>query len=67
MNYSIWFLDQDDKTKLVPASFLTFYNSYVRKIDFSLKSVIVITIMISLHKETNLHCFNLLVLFTLLL
>ena len=49
------FLDQDNKTKLVPAS-----SSYVflellwKKKKFSLKSAIVITVLIYLHcKETN--------------
>ena len=45
MNHPIMFLDEDNRTKLVPAS---------RKINFSVKSVIVITVIISLHyKETN--------------
>ena len=49
MNHPIWFLDPDNKAKLVPASF-----SYERKINFSLESVIVITVTIYLpYKETN--------------
>ena len=52
MNHPIMLLDRDNKKKLVPASFER--NSYERKIDFSLKCVIVITVIISLHyKETN--------------
>ena len=63
MNYPIMILDRDNKTKLLPASFSYFLELYKRKINFSLKSVIVITVIISLHyKETNLT-----VLFTLLL
>ena len=54
MNHSIMFLDRDNKTKLVSASFSYFLNSYERKISFSLKNVIVITFIISLdYKETN--------------
>ena len=55
MNHPIVFLNQGNKTKLVPAFFFfPFENSYERKIDFSLKCVIVITVIISLHyKETN--------------
>ena len=39
------FLDRDNKKKLVMVLFLTFQKSYERKIIFSLKSVIVITVM----------------------
>ena len=54
MNYEIVFLNRDNKTKLVSAAFFTFYKPYERKIDFSLKSVIVATVIISLHyKETD--------------
>ena len=37
MSYLMMFLDKDNEAKLVPASFLTFWNSYERKINFSLK------------------------------
>ena len=47
MNHPIWFLDRDDKAKLVPASF-----SYERKINFSLVIVITVTIYLP-YKETN--------------
>ena len=54
MNHPIMFLDRNDKMKLVPVFFLTFKNSYEREMNFSLKRVIVITAIISLHyKETN--------------
>ena len=47
--------DGDNKTKLVPASFSYFLELLQEKIlILSLKSVIVTTVMISLHyKETN--------------
>ena len=46
MNNPIKYLDGDNKTNLVPA--------YERKINFSVKRVIDITIIISLHyKEAN--------------
>ena len=55
MNHPIMFLDRVIKIKLVPAIFfLLFKNYYERKIIFSLKSVIVIIAIMSLHfKETN--------------
>ena len=54
MNHPIIFLDQNNKTKLVPAFFRTFQNSYEKKISFSLKTVMVITVIISLnYKKTN--------------
>ena len=54
VNHRIMFFDQDNKTKLVPVFSLIFQKFYERKINFSLKSVIDITVTISLHsKETN--------------
>ena len=54
MNRPIMFLDRDNKTKLVPASFSYFLELLRQKNRFSLKSVIVITVIISLHyTETN--------------
>ena len=55
MNHSIMLFDGDNKTKLVPASFSYFLELLQEKIlILSLKSVIVTTVMISLHyKETN--------------
>ena len=54
VNHRIMFFDQDNKTKLVPVFSLIFQKFYERKINFSLKSVIDITVIISLHnKETN--------------
>ena len=55
MNHPIMFLDRDNKTKLVPASFTYFiFNFYEKKINFSLKNVLVIIVIIFLHyKETN--------------
>ena len=51
MNHQIMFLDRDNKTKLVPASFSYFLK---HKIIFNLKSVIVTTVIVSRHhKETN--------------
>ena len=48
MNHPIIFFDRDNKTKLVPASISYFLES------FSLKNVVIITVVISLHyKETN--------------
>ena len=45
------FLDWDNKTNLVSVSFSCFLEE---KINFRLKSVIAITVIISLHyKETN--------------
>ena len=50
MNHPIMFLDRDNKAKLVPASFSYFLELLWEKN----KSVIVITVIISLHyKETN--------------
>ena len=47
----IMFLDRDNKTNLVPVSFPCFLEE---KKNFRLKSVIAITVIISLHyKETN--------------
>ena len=48
-------LDQNNETKLVPASF-----SYFLKVNFSLKSVIGITAMISLHVKNPIKLFYLL-------
>ena len=45
MDHPIMFLDGDNKTKLMLPSFSYFQNSYERKIDFSLKSVTVITVL----------------------
>ena len=46
MNHPIMFLDRDNKTKLVP--------TLIREKKISLKSVIVLTVIISLYyKETN--------------
>ena len=55
MNHPIMFLDRDNKTKLVPASFTYFiFIFYEKKINFSLKNVLVIIVIIFLHyKETN--------------
>ena len=54
MSYPIMFLDRDNKAKLVRASFSYFLEPYERKINFVLKSVIVITVIIFLdYKETN--------------
>ena len=36
MNRPILFLDRDNKTKLVPAFFLAFYNFYVKKIRLTI-------------------------------
>ena len=48
------FLDQENKAKAVPASFSYFTELFWEKSKFSSKSVIVTTIIISLHyKETN--------------
>ena len=54
MNHPITFLDLDNITKLVPASFSYFLKFYKRKINFSLKSAIVVPVTVSLlYKETN--------------
>ena len=54
MNHPIKPLDGDNKTKLVPDSFSYISESYETKITFTLKRVIDITVIISLHyKETN--------------
>ena len=54
MNHPITFLDRDNITKLVPASFSYFLKFYKRKINFSLKSAIVVPVIVSLlYKETN--------------
>ena len=51
MNHTITFFDRDNKTKLVPACISYFLES------FSLKSVVIITVVIALHyKETNYNC-----------
>ena len=55
MNHSIMSLDRDNKTKLLPATFPYILGLLWEKINFSLKRVIVITVIISLHyKETVL-------------
>ena len=46
MNHQVVLLDWDNKKKLVPASFFTFKNSYGIKVYLSLKSGIVITVII---------------------
>ena len=63
MNHPIIFLDRDNKTKLVPASFSFFLeNSCGRKININLKRVIVINnrFNLSIVKELlellYLHC-----------
>ena len=48
MNDPIMFLDRDNKTKLVPASFSYFLELLREKIDFRLKSVIVTTVIMFL-------------------
>ena len=54
MKHPIMFLDRDNKTKLVPASFSYFLELLDRKINFSLKSIMFVSAIISLHyKETN--------------
>ena len=54
MNHPIMFLDRDNRTKLLPASFSYFLELMREKYILVKKSVIVITVIISLHyKETN--------------
>ena len=54
MNHSIEFLDGDNTTKLAPAFFFDFLELYERKINFSIKRVIDITVIISLHyRQSN--------------
>ena len=55
MNHPVMFLDRDNKMNLVAASFSYFLKLlYEGKINFSLKSIMVITVLMSLHdKETN--------------
>ena len=45
MNHRIMFLDRDNKTKLVSASFSYFSEPYEKKINFVLTSVMVITVI----------------------
>ena len=54
MNHPTMFLDGDNKTKLVPASFSCFLELLWEKNKFSLKSVIFITVIISLCIIKNL-------------
>ena len=42
MNHPIMFLDRENKTTLVPASFFYFLELYERKVYFNVKSVVVI-------------------------
>ena len=54
MNHPIKFLDGENQTKLVPASLSDSLELLEGKTNFSLKRVIIITFMSSLHyKETN--------------
>ena len=54
MNHLIMFPDRDNKTNLVPVSFSYFLDFFLRKISFSLKRMIVLTVLIAQHyKETN--------------
>ena len=48
MNDPIMFLERDNKTKLVPASFSYFLELLWEKTDFRLKSVIVTTVIMFL-------------------
>ena len=45
MNHPVMFLDRDNKTKLVSASFFTFQNFYERKIKFNLKIAVLISLI----------------------
>ena len=55
MSHPIMFLDRDNQAKLVPAYFSYFLELLLEKnLNFILKSVIVITVIIFLdYKETN--------------
>ena len=54
MNHPIMVLDRDNKTKSMPAFFSYFLELIWDKNNFSLKSVLVITVVVSLHyKESN--------------
>ena len=53
MNHPTMFLDRDNETKLLPATFSYFLEHLSEKKKISLKSVIVITVIISMYyKET---------------
>ena len=54
MNHPTFFLDRDNKTKLVPASFPGLLELPREKTGFSLKSVVIMTVIIFLHcSKTN--------------
>ena len=54
MDHPTMFFNQDNKTKIAPGSFSCFLELLWQKKNFSWKSLIVITVVISLHyKETN--------------
>ena len=61
MNHPIMLLDRNNETNQCQLLFLTFYNFYERKTNFSLKSLIVITVTYNciikkLSKLFHLHC-----------